>query len=474
MKIRPFVIAAALCGSTAAGAQSFDPAQLLADLEQARQAFHARYANLQWLESERELAINPLFDNLAKRLRNATDERSARAVFDRLEQRVGDGHVRIEWPQPALPAATAAPPPDLCGSIGYDPGQNGPGTAQALPGYEALASGGSPFDAGIAASGETKLGIVRIGVFQPQGYPQLCLDAVRALGIPADRPCDDACQNRIVTWAYRRMGEALERRLVQLKDHGAEVLLVDITNNGGGSEWAEAAARMLSPKLLVSERLGFVRGEHWAKQWRNVAANLREHSKQAASDERKRLLGWAAEADQAAIAAETPCAPAAASCTNVATAGFATGLVGAARSGSFDGKSWGVHVFNPAQHHYRDGAWSGPLIVLVNQETWSAAEQFAAMLQDNRAAVVMGARTGGAGCGYTWGGHPVTLKNSGAVLRLPDCVRFRADGSNEVRGIIPDEQVAYRANDGAAFVARLTADRLPAAIVKAKALVAAR
>jgi C-terminal processing protease CtpA/Prc len=106
------------------------------------------------------------------------------------------------------------------------------------------------------------------------------------------------------------------------------------------------------------------------------------------------------------------------------------------------------------------------LIVLVDQETWSAAEEFAALLQDNRAATVMGARTGGAGCGYTYGGDPTTLKNSGVVLKLPDCVRFRSDGSNEVRGIIPDVPIALRADDGLQLKAKLVADRLPDAIAQ--------
>jgi hypothetical protein len=82
----------------------------------------------------------------------------------------------------------------------------------------------------------------------------------------------------------------------------------------------------------------------------------------------------------------------------------------------------------------------------------------------------MGARTGGAGCGYTWGGTPTTLKNSGAVLKLPDCVRFRADGSNEVRGILPDVPVPLRADDGLALRARLIAEKLPEAIAHARAL----
>ena len=30
---------------------------------------------------------------------------------------------------------------------------------------------------------------------------------------------------------------------------------------------------------------------------------------------------------------------------------------------------------------------------------------------------------------------------------MPDCVRFRPDGSNEVAGITPDKLIAWRAND---------------------------
>ncbi|MDQ3482209.1 MAG: S41 family peptidase [Pseudomonadota bacterium] len=420
------------------------------------------------------MKVDALFDDLAQRLRTAPDKQAARAVFERLERRVGDGHVRIEWPMPARPAAAAAaasPQPDLCASIGYDARQNGPGTADRLAGYQPLQpADGNAFAAGTFASVGVPVGVVRIGVFQPKGYPELCRSAVQALAIPVGKPCDDECQNRIVTWAYRRMGEMLEQRLRQLKAAGTEVLLVDISRNGGGSEWTEAAARMLTARQLVSARMGFVRGEHWVKQWRDLAANLRGHAAKASPEDRQRLLSWAAEADAAKRNAQTPCPPASPSCSNVAMAGFSTGLVGAARAGTFSGKDWGVYVFNPAQHYYSDGVWSRPLIVLTDEETWSAAEQFAALLQDNRVAVVLGARTGGAGCGYTWGGHPTTLKNSGAVLQLPDCVRFRADGSNEVRGVMPDVLTGARATDGAGLRARLTAERLPAAIAQARAL----
>lgn len=106
--------------------------------------------------------------------------------------------------------------------------------------------------------------------------------------------------------------------------------------------------------------------------------------------------------------------------------------------------------------------------MLVDSETWSAAEEFAAVLQDNRAAVIMGEPTGGAGCGHTDGGTPTTLPNSGAVMEVPDCARIRADGSNEVRGIEPDILVGFRHSDGPRNRARAFAAKLQAAVSQAK------
>lgn len=60
------------------------------------------------------------------------------------------------------------------------------------------------------------------------------------------------------------------------------------------------------------------------------------------------------------------------------------------------------------------------------------------------------------------------LKHSRARLRLPNCARLRADGTNEVSGIDPDVLIGFRSNDGnQRRVHRLMA-ALPAAIHKAE------
>src|SRR5206468_10118828 len=109
------------------------------------------------------------------------------------------------------------------------------------------------------------------------------------------------------------------------------------------------------------------RGEHWAKHWRDLAAQLRAFAKESSAGDKPQLLAWAAEADAALAQARTPCVATSSSCTRVVTAGYSTGLVGAARSGTFAGKRWGELVFSPAQFPYHDGVWDGPLIILVDQ-----------------------------------------------------------------------------------------------------------
>jgi C-terminal processing protease CtpA/Prc len=151
-------------------------------------------------------------------------------------------------------------------------------------------------------------------------------------------------------------------------------------------------------------------------------------------------------------------------CERTVDAGYATGLVGTSRPDAYSGKPWGRLVFNAAQYAYHDGVWSGAVITLVDQETWSAAEEFAALMQDNGIGVVLGTRTGGAGCGHFIDRAPVILTHSKAALNLPDCIRFRRDGSNEVNGVIPDITIASRLDDSLSFKAKLIEAALPAAV----------
>jgi hypothetical protein len=451
-------------GLLAAGtalAEPWTPEPWLADLEQMHQAFDTKYANRDWLTREREVDLAALFDRNAKRLRDAGSDVEARAIIDRMIRYIGDGHVVLIWPSTTISAI--APSTDVCTRLGYDANQSSPGLGPHLSGFQRLGNENDAFPAGTINVQGTRVGVLRISMFLPHTAPQFCRSALTELKIAADQACDERCEDAILTRAYEKLTNSLQDQLRALQAAGAKQLLVDITSNGGGSEWVQAAARVVSPRPLQSQPMGFVRGEHWAKYWRELGDTLRKAAARANRSDRSQLLGWAAEADDARQTAEKSCAGQA-DCEWVARAGSATGLVRSAPAGTFDGKPWGVHVFSPAQYPYRDSVWRGPVVVLVDERTGSAAEEFAAVLQDNRAAVIFGARTSGAGCGYTNGGTPTTLNNTHAVLRLPDCVRFRADGTNEVYGVIPDVLVGMRAQDGARFKAQLIEAKLPEAL----------
>src|ERR1700743_3085527 len=71
----------------------FDPKPWLDDLEQTRQAVATKYANVEGGVSEREIALGSLFTHEKSQLKFATSKPAARAVFDRLARRFGDGHV---------------------------------------------------------------------------------------------------------------------------------------------------------------------------------------------------------------------------------------------------------------------------------------------------------------------------------------------------------------------------------------------
>jgi hypothetical protein len=459
----------------AAAAPAFDPQPWCSDLEQTREVLLTKYANIEWAVEQREMNFPALFADIHARLERAQNEADARAAFDRLARKIGDEHLAFVWPNE--PAVAGVGEPDRCASLGYDSRTRGPLLAADAPGYQPLVTPQSDeFPAGLLVVPGTKIGIIKIGVFMPQGYPHLCRAALAALAVPADKPCDDACRDRVDNWVADRQTFDLAAQLRALENAGASALVVDIAGNGGGTEWSEAVARMLTPIRLRSEELRFVRGEHWAKRFSEDEQSLRQFESNAVREDRKLLHDLAIEVDARRKDALTSCDAtplwqgAQPSCAWLGKGFYGSGLVASADPATLRGKPWATTLFSPMEFPYEEGVWRKPLIVLIDANVGSAASEFAAVLQDNRVALIMGAPSGG-GCGHTDGGTPTTLANSKAVLEVPDCARFRADGTNEAMGIEPDVLVGFTSADGPHLMARRFLDKLPDALDRARRLV---
>jgi hypothetical protein len=461
-------LACALLGIAAAPA--FDPKPWLADFEIVREALATKYANIDWAISDREVNFPELFAETRSRIERAQNEGDARAAFDRFARRLGDGHVTFNWPRPAS-APAREPVVDPC--AGYDARYAAKPLAAHLPDYDSTgtAAAVAKFPAGTIKIGNTIVGVIKIGVFMPQGYPELCQAALAAMTMEAGKPCDDACAAQIEGAAYDRLTRDFMTTIAHLKAQDATVLLVDIAGNGGGSQWAEAVARMVTAKRVRSEVRQVIRGEHWTKIFSEWEADLRRYAADADAGHRAYLLSWAEQVALRRRAAATICDSTpfiqgeSKSCQPLVDGFFGSGLL-PTNDPRIRGKPWANLFFSPNQYPYEEGAWRGPLIVLVDRDVASAATQFTAVLQDNDAAIVIGEPTEG-GCGHTNGGTPVTLPHSKGVLELPDCGRFRTNGTNEMRGVTPDILVGFGNHDGPKLRAQALARRLPEAVRRA-------
>jgi hypothetical protein len=243
------------------------------------------------------------------------------------------------------------------------------------------------------------------------------------------------------------------RRAETLAAAGGTTLLIDITHNGGGSDWVEAAARALSAVPLRDSRMAFVKHDHWTKQLqdrlRDVQTDIRNRADSPVS------LHTAAHTLEKAInESKAPCNTSAVWNTGkldcsllVKDLLYTSGIVPYAKPGSLASLQSRTALFQPSHYAYTENPNRSPLYVAVDRDTWSAAEYFAALLQDNHAATIFGEVTGGAGCGYTDRRIPAKLKNSAAQLKMPDCVRYRADGSDEVNGVTPDVPLPWAKHD---------------------------
>ena len=460
---RVILLALALTFGTSAFADStYDPRPWLDDLAQMHDAFSTKYANFEWAVFDHEVDVAALFADTQKRIETANGDADARAAFDRLIRRLGDGHVELHWPTHG--AATAPHSmPDLCGD--FDPARAAKPLAAYAKGYVAIESPESNiFPIGVINSNGHRVGVIKIPLFSPTAFPQLCR---AAFAEPTNKPCDDACEERIESFTEAKLNDDFIAQIKNLKRAKIDTLLVDIAGNGGGTEWAEAAARMVTPVRLKAARLEFMRGAHWVKELDELENDLRQAAKDASPEDRTMLLKFADEAAVKKAVAATPCDATPLwngkhpDCTWLGEGFFATGPFASADPATLRGKPWAARLFTPMEYQYTEGLWKGPLMVLVDGGSGSASEEFAAELQDNHAALIIGEPTYGVGCGHTDGGTPTTLAHSGAVLFVPDCVRLRADRRNEVGGVVPDVLVGFRRTDGPHLRAAALLAKLP-------------
>lgn len=466
-------------------ASSAERAGWRADLADLEHHVSRSYANLEWFVTRGRVDPRALHDSTLAALERARTRRDARRALQEFAAAFEDGHFRLSTPTPAVITAAVrlwdrrgTPPAPgwgadrACRALGYSADDRGFGLPfDRLDGFVPLPDAGD-FPAGLVplADGQ-RAGVLRISLFSTYAHASACADAWRRVRDTLAAPCGETCTAAIDSVADMIVLDRLAARARALASAGARLLVVDLTGNGGGEDIVDPMARILTPIRLRAGPRPVLRHPHAVAQLEagraELAADLDRTDLPAA---RRSLVGSALIRMDSLIAeARRPCdwsgiwrgGARAARCSMLVKGGiYSTGLLDYAAPGSLDGLASRDVLFSPSRFTYEEGAWSGPLVVLVDHGTASAAEGFAAILRDNGAATVLGERTWGAGCGYTDGGIRHVLPHTGLDVSLPDCVRSRADGSNEVDGVTPDVTVPWRDGDDGLERARLVRELL--------------
>ena len=458
------VVAVLAPAGSALAQPAFAPAPWLQDLDQLRDAMTASYPNLEW-HAKRGMDLPAVYNRARQRLENARTEADARFALERFIATFGDGHMEIAWPAPkaASTAQGSGAAPPLCTRLGYfDVGDSG-AIATHLAGYRSVVAPGAVIPAGVAEVAGRRVGILRIPLFEPQGLPALCARLIAQEKLQPDSPCDTACEDRLSRLADAALIAEMQAGLKALTAAHAQVLLVDIAGNGGGNDSAIALARMVTAKPLVTPPVGIVRDAGWVKSLEDMQAAVRDGLRTATGAEAQALRSYDATLTRARAEVAKPCDSAPLwtgkpiDCSMIVTGVLYAGGLSPAPPQGASNFPWSETVSSTARFPPTAPLWRGPVIVLVDFNSASASELFAAMLQDQGAAAIIGSPSFGAGCGHMNETEPLTLKNSGATVKMPDCLRLRADGTNELDGIQPDLLIGLRQRDSLAQrVSRLT------------------
>jgi len=442
----------------------YDRAAWSADFAALKQAQQERYANLAWMASPEGGVDLPGLNRrtLAALDRAQSDAEAQRAILDYVAG-FHDGHfsqlVTLEpaaapTPEPPQAELDPAKPADGCAALGYASTARVPFSLpfESLPGFVLESDGlATPFRAGtLPDPNGGRIGLVRIQNFRTTPFPAACLAgwaALRKDGRPIDR-------RTVADAADEAWYGALDAQLRRFAAEGVGVVVVDVGANSGGNDSGDWIPRMFTDKPVRSARLLLTASAPAAAYFEEQIADLAKAESKAATPAGKAAIQSAREGfeHRKAEIAAAHCdmswvwtqrrAWKSGACNNLVDAGFAGGALATLPRGAWADPAAARAVSWPSTIEAHWGAWSRPVYVLTSSTSYSSAEMFAARMRDNGIARIVGARTGGDGCGFMVDTAPVVLPHSKLRFRMPNCVRLREDGSNEVAGVPADLPVA--------------------------------
>jgi hypothetical protein len=459
-----FAPAAALL-LTAASPAAPDRAGWTADYQALKRALETQYANLSWFASPGGGVDLRALDRATRAaLARAMTQEQARNALLAFQSAFHDAHFvgRVNLDPPL---ATGAEPdwPDLkssddaakaCAALGYVSAQMQFSLPiETVSGFELAEDGQSrPFRSGIMTLGSHRIGVLRVESFSMDNFVSLCRLNWKADGVDDRGDVNRSALERAVAKAWY---VELAARLRWFANRKVDAVLVDIGGNGGGDDSGDIAARLFTGLPIRSSPLLIKKGDAAVGY---AAEQLEEIDRGLSLDPAPPARLLLTQARESLAAAQT-LAPGPAcdlswvwreqrpwnprgSCSDLVQIGTAGGPIERLDPAVIPDARVARRLSWSIEARESWGAWSGPVYVLIDGRTASSAEMFAATLQNNSVARVVGVQSAGAGCGSMGPNGTIWLKATRLSFSFPTCVRLRADGSDEVAGIRPDIPVA--------------------------------
>jgi hypothetical protein len=449
-------LAAAAVATTPA--PTYDGAAWRADFVQLKAALEIRYVNLAWMGSYESGVDTPsLVRRTEVALQAARSNTEARDVLVAFVGGFHDGHLSelatlapsiATAPEPGKAALDPEDPQTGCAALGHASTGSVSFSLpfESLPGFRLLGDGqGSVFRVGLAEVDGRRLGLVRIQAFRARAFPQACRRAWETMhkaGTPIVR--GDLGEAAEHLW----LGE-LAAQLKALRAAGAQAVIVDVGNNSGGDDSGDWIPRLFGGRPVVSAPLLVVDAPAGAAYLDEEIGELTAALDAKPAPEAKAALDEALATFKSRMASigSRPCdlswvwrerrAWRDLGCRRVIEAGYADGPLPGLPAGAYDKTTRRALAWSTVVEDLY-GAWPAPAYVLTDRKTFSSAEMFSATMADNHVAKLVGVRTGGDGCGFMGDTPPLVLAHSRLRFRVPNCIRLRADGTDEVAGVSPD------------------------------------
>ncbi len=318
-------------------------------------------------------------------------------------------------------------------------------------------SDANAFAAGILDLGGRRVGIVRIASFDDDDYQRTCRDEWSRLRLTLETTCERECRDRFRLAVRDRLLLEFESRIRQFRRAGVDLVVLDLTRNPGGYGWYEPIGTILAGRELPVPPSAFARDhatvaeldDYLARLDRSLALCPLDRARRRAVERSYRRYDAAraealASCDRAGVWTEPPLPPAGGEgrvrgCSQLTSPipDDRHTLASLSLRSSLDHR-FRDDLLEPAVYRAPRVSWGGPLAVLVDRDTASAAEILAGTLQDWAGAAVIGEHTSGCGGGWHRGDRPAWLMYSDLELHVPDEVEYRRDGSNYRAGIEPD------------------------------------